>query len=187
MSVNVNAAETAIVVVDMQEIEYEYISREDEDEFFLPQRAINELLKKARSAHLAVLHVAYGLRISSTLPISIDICSPNFNNISPWHKDSYPEAGDFWMMKNSYSIFHAGGLQDVIASIRDGCKTVILTGVQTAVCIKETAMHAKKLGYQLIIPRDTTGDMYRDRKIDALNTFLHCGVHVCNSDEIIFE
>jgi ureidoacrylate peracid hydrolase len=73
---------------------------------------------------------------------------------------------DIMITKHRYSAFHDTGLD---ARLRgQGVRTLIVTGVGTAVCVESTVRHAFELDYYNVIPADCCAAYRREEHEQAL-------------------
>lgn len=70
---------------------------------------------------------------------------------------------------------------------KQGRKTVIIMGIETHVCVLQTAVDLKQAGYQPIIVWDAVSSRSLDNKKTALERFRQENITVSSSESILFE
>ncbi len=68
-----------------------------------------------------------------------------------------------------------------------GKKQIILTGVETHVCLLQTAINLQKLGFQVYLAADAGGSRHQRDELLALAIMRQAGVVVCSTEMIIFQ
>ena len=71
--------------------------------------------------------------------------------------------------------------------IRQNKKQIILIGIETHVCILQTAYQLQRHGYEVFIPQDTTGSRHQDNKANALKRLSLNQITITNSESCVFE
>jgi nicotinamidase-related amidase len=184
---HLKAVETAVVVIDMQEVEYDsfrVVNREGL--FFDVQTNINFLTASARKAGVTILHVTYDYRSNVRYPTKIKEEIPSLQRF-PWHSKSMPIKGDFWMQKIDHSLFGSDETIDVIRMMSREIRTLIMTGVHTGACVFESVRGARSFKYDVVVPRDTNEDCSEKRQINALKLLKNWEIRMPSSSEISFE
>lgn len=78
--------------------------------------------------------------------------------------------------------------QEVKAALqRHGRKQVILTGMETHVCVYQTAIDLLIEGYEVFIPFDGVTSRTKENKDNALQLLRYQGALVTNTETILFE
>jgi nicotinamidase-related amidase len=134
--------DTALLVVDVQigmfpETDPVY------DGLGLLER-ISGLIMKARACNAPVIYVQHNEGEGEPLETS----SP------AWHIHPMisPATGDIIIQKYTPDSFHETNLQQELATL--GVKKVVVTGIQTDMCVDATCRRASALGYQVTVAED---------------------------------
>lgn len=158
MSLELNAKETALVLIDLQR---GIVARE------LKPHTAAEVV--ARSAKLAeTVRTAGGIvvyvhvQINETLQLPADRTRPRPDGpIPPEASELVPEAGfregDALVTKRQWGAFYATNLDQVLR--RRGIKAIILGGIATNMGVESTARAAYDHGYALVFAEDAMSTM----------------------------
>ena len=87
--------------------------------------------------------------------------------------------------KTSFSCLGADNFKTDLES--SGRKQVLLTGMETHVCILQTAMDLLNLGYQVIVVSEAVCSRHRESYESALRRMLQAGAVIANSESVVFE
>ena len=68
-----------------------------------------------------------------------------------------------------------------------GRDSLILAGMETHVCVQQTALEAMNLGYKVFIPGDAVTSRHRDDWTAALDKMRHAGAIVTTSEMTAYE
>jgi nicotinamidase-related amidase len=84
--------------------------------------------------------------------------------------------------------FSVGGDETCLAHLKAlNVKQCILTGMETSVCILQTALDLKEKGYDVFVVADAVSARYeRDHNI-ALNRMRDGGIHIVTKEMVFFE
>jgi nicotinamidase-related amidase len=158
MSLELNAKETALVLIDLQR---GIVGRQ-----LAPHSAADVV---ARSAKLAeVVRAAGGsviyvhVQINETVQLPADRPRPRPDGpIPPEASELVPEAGfregDALITKRQWGAFYATNLEQVLW--RRGIRTIILGGIATNMGVESTARAAYDHGYALVFAEDAISSM----------------------------
>ena len=160
------SANTALLVIDVQ------VNMFDEadpvyqgDELLLK---INHLLEKARNAHIPIIYIQHG----STRP-----GHPMEVGSSGWqiHPAIAPREGDTVIRKSVPDSFQDTRLQEALADM--GVKNLVISGIQTELCVDTTSRSAFRLGYDVTLVKDAhstweRGALTASQIIDHHNSLL---------------
>jgi len=84
--------------------------------------------------------------------------------------------------------FSCVGADNFLADLQSsGRKQVLLTGMETHVCIIQTAIDLLNLGYQVIVVSEAVCSRHRESYETALQRMRHAGAVVTNSESVVFE
>lgn len=87
--------------------------------------------------------------------------------------------------KTSFSSAKVDGFLKAIAQTKR--TQVILTGMETHICIMQSALELQQRGYQVFVVEDAVGSRSPMNKDNALQRLRQAGVIVSNVESIIFE
>jgi nicotinamidase-related amidase len=100
--------------------------------------------KKARTNGTPIIYVQHNARPGKPLEPG----SPGWEI----HPEIPPNAGDVIIQKTTPDSFHETNLQNELS--KKGIKQIILTGIQTELCIDTTCRRARSLGYDVFLAKD---------------------------------
>jgi ureidoacrylate peracid hydrolase len=96
-----------------------------------------------------------------------------------------PLPSDLWVKKLKYSAFIAGS-SDIDAQLRSrGIETLLITGTVTNVCCESTARDAMMLDYRVIMLSDGNASLTDEEHAASLNNFLNYFGDVMTTDEAL--
>jgi len=87
--------------------------------------------------------------------------------------------------KTSFHCLGAPGIQDKLGDL--GVKHVTLTGIETHVCVAQTALELLRLGYRVQIPIDAVGSRFAIDRDAAIRRLEQLGAVISTSEAILFE
>lgn len=87
--------------------------------------------------------------------------------------------------KTSFSCLGADNFKADLES--SGRRQVLLTGMETHVCILQSAMDLLNLGYQVIVVSEAVCSRHRESYESALRRMLQAGAVIANSESVVFE
>lgn len=168
------SADTAVMVVDMQEIERPHF---EEAEWAALTSAINRLVSRAREVRMEIIHVFYMRRVV-----------PNLKRYREWEKpffetyldetyckkckivsECFPQDEDWLYRKNDFGAFRNGDFLKQEPIFRHK-KNLIVSGVQADDCVQATVFGALDHSYDVFVPPESTatygepGDFQRSIK-----------------------
>ena len=90
--------------------------------------------------------------------------------------------------KTEFSCARNDAISNAIGElVKDFCTQIIICGMETHVCVAQTALDLAAAGHDVFVVSDAVTSR-RQSDIDAaLARFRHCGVHVVTSEMVIFE
>jgi nicotinamidase-related amidase len=91
--------------------------------------------------------------------------------------------GDFVVEKNKDSGFFETDLHDTLQGL--GVDTVVITGMQTQICVQTTAADAFFRGYQVIVPPDAVVSARGDDKQRALDWLGSYCATILDTEELV--
>ncbi|KIL35939.1 isochorismatase [Cohnella kolymensis] len=134
--------DTALLVIDVQAAMFPETDPVYDADGLLAR--ISGLIAKARACHVPVIYVQH----------SEDEGEPLETNSPGWyiHPAVEPAAGDLIIQKHTPDSFHETNLQHELAELR--IKKVVLTGIQTDMCVDATCRRAGDLGFEVLVAED---------------------------------
>ena len=70
---------------------------------------------------------------------------------------------------------------------KSACKQVILTGMESHICILQTALDLQAQGYQVYVVEDAVSSRSKANQYNSLQRLRHAGVIITNVESVIFE
>ncbi|KMY49932.1 cysteine hydrolase family protein [Peribacillus loiseleuriae] len=158
--------QVALLIVDVQIGSFREIEPLYKAEELL--KNIRLLISNARKKHIPIVYMKFNDKPGKPLE----------RGTSGWdiHPFIAPTEEDTILEKNHPDSFHETNLQQELA-IR-GVKRIVITGIQTEVCVDATCRHAFSLGYDVVLVKDghTTYDseiLMASQIINHHNKVLH--------------
>jgi nicotinamidase-related amidase len=155
---------TALILIDVQE---KFIPAMLDIEKYIAKMRI--MLEAAKEINLdTIITEQYPQGLGSTISSLLEIFKPEWPVIT----------------KNSFSCFGESEFNKSLAAQKR--KSVIIMGIETHVCVQQTAFDALNKGYQVIIPADTvTSRNAYDREL-SLKLMASQGAIVTSTESILF-
>lgn len=108
------------------------------------------------------------------------------------------ETEKHFLEKNFFGCCGEPGFNDLIAEIagrvrekRGGEKSrpvdVIVTGIETQVCVQQTTLELLKQGYRAVVLQDATSSRVKEYHKIAIKRFRQCGAVISNFESLAFE
>lgn len=95
-----------------------------------------------------------------------------------------PQEGDYVIPKRRYSGFYQTDMQLLLSELH--VDSVIITGLHTHMCCRHTSADAYYLGYNIIIPRETTNSFTEEDYTSGLKYLNEIyGATICSMDDTI--
>lgn len=66
-------------------------------------------------------------------------------------------------------------------------KQVILTGMETHICVLQTALNLKQLGYEVYVVEDAVSSRSKGNQSNAIQRLRQAGVEITNVESVLFE
>ena len=88
------------------------------------------------------------------------------------------------------SAFGFSFTPEVISELKHSrCKVeqIVLAGIETHICVQQTALELFQMGYQVFVPADCVGSRNIDDHQWALQRMAHAGVIITTAEAIAFE
>ena len=87
--------------------------------------------------------------------------------------------------KNTFSIIRSPQIEKALDEM--GKDQVILVGVETHICVTQTALDASELGYSVFVVSDATSSIKEDDKNNALERMRFSGITILPTQSVMFE
>lgn len=68
-----------------------------------------------------------------------------------------------------------------------GRRQVVLCGIETHVCVLQTAIHLREAGYEVFVATDAVASRLREHRDGALARLAQAGVTLVNHESVLFE
>ena len=102
----------------------------------------------------------------------------------PEIRQHYPESASC-MTKTGFSCCAADGFTDSLQRLHR--RQVILAGMETHVCVLQTALDLQQRGFEVFVPEDSVCARSRQRTANALARLRQAGIVVTHSESVLFE
>ena len=86
--------------------------------------------------------------------------------------------------KTCFSCFAAAGFPSALDGMR---RQIVLTGMETHVCVLQTAMEMHQAGYQVFVVEDGVCSRHKRHHRNALARMRQAGVIITNVESVLFE
>ena len=90
-----------------------------------------------------------------------------------------------YMEKTHFSAFKEASFPEIIKS--ENKKQIILFGIETHICVLQTAFDLIKNGYEVFVVEDASGSRAETNKNAALKRLMHLGAQIVTTEMVIFE
>lgn len=87
--------------------------------------------------------------------------------------------------KTSFSCCNASGFCET--GLIAGRNQVVIAGMETHVCVLQTAFDLQRRGYRVFVVEDAVCSRSADHKRNALDRMRQAGIPVTNSESVLFE
>ena len=95
-------------------------------------------------------------------------------------KEALPNAE--YVEKNTFSAFKEDEVKKLLSQ-----KQIIIVGIETHICVLQTAMDLKNKGYEVFLVQNACGSRTEKNKEAALRRLIHAGVQIVTTEMVIFE
>ncbi len=90
-----------------------------------------------------------------------------------------------YIEKTYFSALKEDRFEDLIKAYNK--KQIILSGIETHICVLQTAFDLLNKGYEVFVVQDACGSRNNDNKEAALRRLIHAGVQIVTTEMVIFE
>lgn len=105
--------------------------------------------------------------------------------VAPEITQSYPDAVNSSVDKMCFSCAGADGFLEILASL--GRRQVLLCGVETHICISQTALDLTHLGYQVHVAADAVSSRTPEKHKLGMERMRDSGVLHCAAEAAVYE
>ena len=98
-------------------------------------------------------------------------------------KEALPSAN--YIEKTSFSVAHT--FANKLLDLNINRKQVILLGIETHICVLQTAFDLLNMGYEVFIVKEACGSRNIEDKESALRRLMHAGAQVVTVEMSLFE
>ena len=95
-------------------------------------------------------------------------------------KEALPNAE--YVEKTSFSAFKEDDVKKLLSQ-----KQVILFGIETHICVLQTAMDLLNEGYEVFVVQNACGSRSEDNKTAALRRLIHARAQIVTTEMVLFE
>lgn len=99
-------------------------------------------------------------------------------------REHYPASASH-MTKTGFSCCAADGFNATLQRL--GRRQIILSGMETHVCVLQTALELQHLGFEVFVPEDGVCARSRQRTGNALDRLRQAGIIVTHCESVLFE
>ena len=160
-----NASDAFVCVVDLQE------------KLVPTQSHPTELLQRVKV-------LLGGLRALEIPFIAAQQYPKGLGELLPEVKELFPE-NTFIADKITFSCFGTPEFKDAAKQLNR--RQMILLGVETHVCVLQTALDAMKLGYEVYLAEDCTDSRHDYDRTAGLNFMRESGIRIVTAEMLLFQ
>lgn len=95
-------------------------------------------------------------------------------------KEALPDAK--YVEKTSFSAYKEDEIKKYLSQ-----KQIIIYGIETHICVLQTALDLLKEGYEVFVVQDACGSRTEENKLAALRRLIHAGAQIVTTEMVIFE
>jgi nicotinamidase-related amidase len=156
------ARDTGLLVIDVQE----------------------KLLAKIPTADTVVRNAAFLIDAARLLDVPVQATEQYPKGLGP----TVPELAQRLPERPDKLAFSCCAVPSVVAALRRGARSkVVLAGIETHVCVQQTALDLLALGFQVAIPVDAVGSRYAVDHEYALRRLEKAGAILTTAETVVFE
>jgi nicotinamidase-related amidase len=156
-TLNLDAATTALVLIDLQQGILPYAKAPRDAAAVLANAAPLADAFRAAKAPVVLVKVGFSADGGDVLKTRVDAPNPPGTPPANWLEQP-PELpsrpGDLHILKRQWGAFYGTELD--LQLRRRGIKTIVLAGIATSVGVESTARNAWELGYDIVFAEDAT-------------------------------
>lgn len=128
---------------------------------------------------------AFLMRVAQVLNVPVLATEQNPARMGGTHQDIQR-----WLPINPWPkmAFSCAGCPDFMAALEaSGRKQVVLIGIETHICVGQTALQLIELGYEVIAAEDAVSARSEDRHRIGMARMARAGTIVAHSESIVYE
>jgi nicotinamidase-related amidase len=163
-----DAGRSVLLVIDVQERLARAMPAEDLNP------AVQSILLLARAAALLQIPVMRTEQYPKGLGPTLDSVARHL-----------PDAASAAMEKTGFSCCAAAGLPDRLQALQR--RQIILAGMETHVCVLQTALDLKQRGYEVFVAEDACCARSRGRSRNGLARLRQSDILITHSESVLFE
>lgn len=157
------AADSVLVVVDVQD----------------------KLLAKMPTAASLVAAVGFVLDVANLLEVPVRATEQYPKGLGPTTADIARRLPQPVPAKTAFSCCGADGFADEVRTLNR--RTVVLTGMETHVCVAQTALDLIEAGFRVFLPVDAVSSRFEVDHAAALRRLEHAGAVLTTAEAVAFE
>ena len=159
----INQEQALLLIIDVQEKLVNMLSSDD---------VKNSSIKIAKACDIlnvpTIISEQYPKGLGETIPELKEVSS----NATYIEKTSFSVANDFINKLKELNI---------------NKKQVILFGIETHICVLQTAFDLLNMGYEVFVVQNACGSRNEDNKAAALRRLIHSGAQIVTTEMVLFE
>lgn len=168
-------------------MEIKRLKREEAFAIFVDfQERLMAVMEGREALEQSAVKLAKGLKI---LNIPILVTQQYTKGLGPTTEAVAAALGDFEPIeKKSFSVLGAPEAKQAIAGLKkDGRKSVVLSGIETHICVEQTALDLAERGFQVFVAADAIRSRSSENREIALRRLEQAGVVVTSVESILYE
>ena len=147
------------------------------------QEKISKAMDRSKETEDAIVQLVKGLRI---LDVPIIVTTQYAKGLGATTPAVAEALGDHDEIdKRTFSCMADEAFQQALAA--SGKKQVLLCGIETHVCVQQTALHMADAGYQVFLIEDCCSSRKRSDFETALRRMRDAGITVTSGESALFE
>jgi nicotinamidase-related amidase len=155
---------TAFVVIDVQEKLLPFISEKE--------RVVENIVKLIEFAKKLSMPMVWTEQYPKGLGATVDPIKSAMQDYKP-------------LEKVAFSCFGAEGFADALR--KHGAKTLALVGIETHVCVAQTALDGIDAGYRVCVVKDAVSSRTQENKQVGIDRVRERGGIITSTEAIMFE
>ncbi len=146
----------------------------------------DKLLTKTFNAGTIIPHTVKLIRFAHELDLPVLVTEQYPQGLGPTTDALARELGEVAPLeKTSFGCFGDDGF--VAALMATGCKHLLVTGIETHVCVMQTVLAALEEGYEVFVARDAVGSRQAGDHEAGLARMAKAGAELVTTEMAMFE
>jgi nicotinamidase-related amidase len=163
-SFRIDRDETVVVMIDFQE-------------------RLMPAMKDYKDLEESVVKLVRGIRV---LDVPVIVTQQYTKGLGPTVQPIASALGDFSPIEKT--DFSAAGELEFLEALNASQKTtVVLCGIETHVCVAQTALRLLELGYDVFLVEDAVSSRSKNDKKSAINRMVQAGARPVTVEGVLFE